>query len=36
VKEHVKTIAQVQDGKFHPDRENDELTKTLQNKEHTG
>jgi hypothetical protein len=32
----VKTIAEVQEGTFEPDRENDELTKALKNKEHTG
>jgi hypothetical protein len=31
----VKTIAEVQEGMFQPDRENDELTKALKNKEHT-
>jgi hypothetical protein len=34
--ELVKTIAEVQEGMFQPDRENDELTKALKNKEHTG
>jgi hypothetical protein len=34
--ELVKTIAEVQEGTFKPDRENDELTKALKNKEHTG
>jgi hypothetical protein len=33
--ELVKTIAEVQEGTFKPDRENDELTKALKNKEHT-
>jgi hypothetical protein len=33
--ELVKTIAEVQEGTFKPDRENDELTKALRNKEHT-
>jgi hypothetical protein len=32
----VKAIVKVQEGKFHPDRENDELTKALKNPEHTG
>jgi hypothetical protein len=32
----VTTIAEVQEGKFQPDRENDELTKALENAEHTG
>jgi hypothetical protein len=32
----VTTIAEVRDGKFDPDRENDELTKALANPEHTG
>jgi hypothetical protein len=35
LKELVKTIAEVQEGKFHPDRKNDELIKALKNKEHT-
>jgi 1-deoxy-D-xylulose 5-phosphate reductoisomerase len=30
----VEAIKQVQEGLFHPDRENDELTKALKNKEH--
>jgi hypothetical protein len=34
--ELVKTIAEVLEGTFKPDRENDELTKALGNKEHTG
>jgi hypothetical protein len=34
--ELVKTITEVQEGTFKPDRENDELTKALKNKEHTG
>jgi hypothetical protein len=33
--ELIKTIAEVQEGMFKPDRENDELTKALKNKEHT-
>jgi hypothetical protein len=36
LRELVKTIAEVQEGMFQPDRENDELTKALKNKEHTG
>jgi hypothetical protein len=36
LRELVKTIAEVQEGTFQPDRENDELTKALKNKEHTG
>jgi hypothetical protein len=32
----VKTIVEVQEGTFQPDRENDELTKALGNKEHIG
>jgi hypothetical protein len=32
----VTTIAKVQEGKFHPNRENDELTKALVNPKHTG
>jgi hypothetical protein len=32
----VETIAEVREGKFHPDRENNELTKALVNPEHTG
>lgn len=32
----VEAIKQVQEGSFHPDRENDELTKALKNKEHSG
>jgi hypothetical protein len=36
VRELVKTIAEVQEGMFQPDRENDEPTKALKNKEHTG
>jgi hypothetical protein len=31
----VKTITEVQEGMFKPDRENDKLTKALRNKEHT-
>jgi hypothetical protein len=34
--ELVKTIAEVQEGIFQPDRENNELTKALKNKEHIG
>jgi hypothetical protein len=30
------TVAEVQEGTFQPDRENDELTKALKNNEHTG
>jgi hypothetical protein len=29
-------MAEVQEGKFPPDRENDELTKALKNPEHIG
>jgi hypothetical protein len=36
LRELVKTIAEVQEGTFQLDRENDELTKALKNKEHTG
>jgi hypothetical protein len=36
LRELSKTITEVQDGTFQPDRENDELTKALKNKEHTG
>jgi hypothetical protein len=36
LRELVKTIAKVQEGTFQPDRENEELTKALKNKEHTG
>jgi hypothetical protein len=36
LRELVKTIAEVQEGTFQPDRENDELTKALKNKEHIG
>jgi hypothetical protein len=36
LKELVKTIAKVQKGTLLPDRENDELTKALKNKEHKG
>jgi hypothetical protein len=36
LRELVKKIAEVQEGMFQPDRENDELTKALKNKEHTG
>jgi hypothetical protein len=32
----VTTIAEVQEGKFHPDKEYDELIKTLKNAEHIG
>jgi hypothetical protein len=32
----VTTIAEVQEEKFHPDRENDDLTKALANPEHIG
>jgi hypothetical protein len=32
----VTTITKVREGKFHPDRENDKLTKALTNPEHTG
>ena len=35
-KELVTAIAEVREGKFHPERENDELTKALGNPEHTG
>jgi hypothetical protein len=35
LRELVKTIAEVQEGMFQPDKENDELTKALKNKEHT-
>ena len=31
-----KIMKEVDDGKFHPDRENDELTRALGNKEHSG
>jgi hypothetical protein len=36
LKELINTIAKVQEGKFHPDRENNELTKALKIKEHIG
>jgi hypothetical protein len=36
LRELVKTITEVQEGTFKPDRENDELTKALKNKEHIG
>jgi hypothetical protein len=36
LRELVKTIVEVQEGIFQPDRENDKLTKALKNKEHTG
>jgi hypothetical protein len=36
LRELVKIIAEVQEGTFQLDRENDELTKALKNKEHTG
>jgi hypothetical protein len=36
LRELVKTIAEVQEGMFQPDREKDELTKALKNKEHRG
>jgi hypothetical protein len=32
----VTTITEVQEGKFHPDKENDKLTKALENLEHIG
>jgi hypothetical protein len=32
----VTAIAEVREGKFQPDRENDELTKALKNAEHMG
>jgi hypothetical protein len=35
-KDLVEAIKEVQEGKFHPDIENDELTKALNNKEHRG
>ena len=35
-KELVEAIKEVEEGKFQPDRENDELTKALKNKEHSG
>jgi hypothetical protein len=35
-KDLVEAIREVQEGKFHPDGENDELTKALKNKEHPG
>src|SRR5664279_6447121 len=35
-KDLVTAIAEVREGKFHPERENDELTKALGNPEHTG
>src|SRR5664279_2347992 len=35
-KELVTAITEVREGKFHPERENDELTKALGNPEHTG
>jgi hypothetical protein len=31
----VETITKVREGKFHPDRENNKLTKALKNPEHT-
>jgi hypothetical protein len=33
-KKFVEAIQEVQEGKFQPDRENDELTKALKNKKH--
>jgi hypothetical protein len=35
-KDIVEGINEVIEGKFHPDKENDELTKALKNKEHPG
>src|SRR5664279_4083543 len=35
-KDLVTAIDEVREGKFHPERENDELTKALGNPEHTG
>ena len=35
-KDLVEAIKEVEEGKFNPDRENDELTKALKNKEHPG
>ena len=35
-KDLVEAIEEVRAGKFHPDREKDELSKALKNKEHTG
>jgi hypothetical protein len=32
----LEAIKEVEEGKFKPDRENDELTKALKNKEHPG